>query len=309
MTSGERVCAVIVTHDRAGLLARCLEGLAAQTYWPSQVVVVDNASSDTTAELLASWSALPLCVLRSEVNLGGAGGFRLGVERGMTTSADRLWLMDDDVVPAPSCLEVLVSHPGPALAAVREDRRGALVEKAATHFDLRNPFVPRPKRHSVESTYRRRDAMPEEVRLDNVSFEGFLVRRSVVEDVGLPDGDMFIFYDDVDWALRMRRRGYPVVALRDAVVVRQLDFDQQHDMRSWKGFYMYRNLFLVHFRHGENALVRAKPYLMTVVLLALSPWSGGRAQARNVARALASARRMRRPHRAGAGQGGRTPAR
>ena len=74
-----------------------------------------------------------------------------------------------------------------------------------------------------------------------------------------------------------------------------LDFDQQHALGSWKGFYMYRNLFVVHFRHGENAAVRAKPWLITAGVVALSPLRGGRDEARNVVRALRSARGMRHP--------------
>ena len=71
------------------------------------------------------------------------------------------------------------------------------------------------------------------------------------------------------------------------MLVRQLDFDQQHDLDTWKGFYMYRNLFVVHFRYGENALVRAKPYAITAAVVALSPVRGGRAEAGNVIRAIA----------------------
>ena len=81
--------------------------------------------------------------------------------------------------------------------------------------------------------------------------------------------------------------------MRDAVLVRQLDFNQQHDLSGWKGFYMYRNLFVVHLRHGENALVRFKPWLITLAVVLLSPVRGGRAEARNVIRAMASARGMR----------------
>ena len=90
----------------------------------------------------------------------------------------------------------------------------------------------------------------------------------MVEAIGLPDPDYFIFYDDVDFALRARRAGFQIWAVRDAVLVRQLDFDQQHDLSGWKGYYMYRNLFTVHLRYGENALVRAKPWLITAGVVA-----------------------------------------
>jgi hypothetical protein len=76
-------------------------------------------------------------------------------------------------------------------------------------------------------------------------------------------------------------------------MTRQLAFDQQHDLSSWKGYYMYRNLFAVHFRYGENALVRLKPYVLAAGVIALSPLRGGKAEAANAWRALKDARGMR----------------
>ncbi len=288
---------VVVTHNRAGLLGACLDGLAASRRQPDLVIVVDNASTDGTAALLAERSDLPLRVVRSEQNLGGAGGFALGVRTAFEAGHDRIWLMDDDVVAAPDCLAALVADPGPALMATRQDTTGRLCEKAATRFDLRNPFAVRPKRESVEQRYGSRGAMPVAVPLENVAFEGFMVARDVVASVGLPDSGFFIFYDDVDWALRIRRAGYPVVGLRDAVLVRQLDFDQQHDTRGWKGYYMYRNLFVVHLRYGENVAVRLKPYAIAVTVALLAAVRGRLDETRNVTRAIrdAPALARRRP--------------
>jgi rhamnopyranosyl-N-acetylglucosaminyl-diphospho-decaprenol beta-1,3/1,4-galactofuranosyltransferase len=290
----ETVAVVVVTYNRAELLVGCLDGLAALERRPDAVFVVDNASTDHTRTVLQQRTDLPLTAIHTEQNLGGAGGFHLGVRAAFEAGFDRIWLMDDDVVPAPACLGVLLDHDGPALMAVREDTSGRLCEKAATVFDLANPFVVRPKRETVEERYRTRAAMPAEVALENVAFEGFMVRRDVVAAVGLPDPGFFIFYDDVDFAVRTRRAGFPVVAVRDAVLVRQLDFDQQHDMRSWKGFYMYRNLFVVHMRYGENVLVRLKPYPIALAALALALLRGHRDEAGNVVRAIASARGLAR---------------
>nr|CAA9337220.1 MAG: Rhamnosyl transferase [uncultured Nocardioidaceae bacterium] len=288
------VAVVIVTYNRAALLDGCLDGLAAQTVRPDAVYVVDNASIDATRDLLEARSDLPLRVVRSEENIGGAGGFNLGVRLAYEAGFDRIWLMDDDVVPAPDCLAVLVAHPGPALMPVREDRSGALVEKAAMNFDLESRFIIHPKRLTVEHAFATRADLPREVPLQNVAFEGFMVSREVIDVVGLPDPSFFIFYDDVDFALRARAAGFAIVALRDAVMVRQLDFDKQHALDSWKGYYMYRNLFVVHFRYGANLVVRLKPYLIAAAVVALSPRRGGRGEASNVLKAITDAGRMRR---------------
>ncbi len=292
----ETVAVVVVTYNRAALLTRMLAGLAALDHAPDAVIVVDNASTDHTATVLEGVTDLPLQVIRPEENLGGAGGFHAGVEAAYEQGYERVWLMDDDVVPAPDCLDVLMaveSDKADCLMAVREDTSGRLVEKAAVTFDLRNPLRMKPKTSMVETAYGARDRMPELVALENVAFEGFLVRRRVVEAIGLPDPGFFIFYDDVDYALRARRAGFRIWAVRDAVLVRQLGFDQQHDLAGWKGYYMYRNLFTVHLRYGENAFVRAKPWLIAAGVIVLSPVRGGRAEVRNVRRALKDARRLR----------------
>lgn len=294
MTGPETVAVVVVTYNRADLLDGMLDGLAAQTHAPDAVIVIDNASTDRTRDVLDARTDLPLHVTTSEANLGGAGGFHLGVRAAYDAGYDRVWLMDDDVVPAPDCLAVLMAVDEDCLIAVRQDLAGTLVEKAAIDFDLRNPLAVRPKRAAVDTVYADRASMPELVEVQNVAFEGFMVRRGVIEEIGFPDPAFFIFYDDAEYAVRARRAGRRIWGVRDAVLVRQLDFNQQHDLSGWKGFYMYRNLFVVHLRHGENALVRLKPWLITLVVVLLSPVRGGRAEARNVIRAMASARGMRR---------------
>jgi rhamnopyranosyl-N-acetylglucosaminyl-diphospho-decaprenol beta-1,3/1,4-galactofuranosyltransferase len=294
----ETVAVVVVTYNRADLLLRMLGGLAASDHRPDAVIVVDNASPDHTQTVLAgardAYPELPLQVVTSEENLGGAGGFHLGMEAAYEQGFDRIWLMDDDVVPAPDCLGTLMAVDEDCLMSVREDLSGRLVEKAALTFDLRNPLRLKPKTAMVETTYGERSAMPEKVEIQNVAFEGFMVRRAVVAEVGFPDPEFFIFYDDAEYAVRARLAGRRIWAVRDAVLVRQLDFNQQHDLAGWKGFYMYRNLFVVHLRHGENVLVRLKPWLITLAVVVLSPLRGGRAEARNVTRAIRAARGMRR---------------
>ena len=293
----ETVAVVIVTYNRADLLARMLDGLAAQTRRPDAVYVVDNASDDHTRDVLERHHGgdLSLHVTHSPDNLGGAGGFHEGVRQAYGAGFDRIWLVDDDVVPAPDCLALLMAEDEACVMSVREDTAGRLVEKAATRFDLRNPLAIKPKTGMVETDYGTRAAMPERVEIQNVAFEGFLFRRDVVDAIGLPDPSYFIFYDDVDFALRARRAGFRIWGIRDAVLVRQLEFSQQHDLAGWKGFYMYRNLFVVHFRYGENVLVRLKPWLIAAVVVVLSPVRGGRAEAGNVIRAIRSARGMRTP--------------
>src|SRR5437868_4973779 len=104
----ERVCAVVVTHDRKEMLRGCLSALEHQTRTPDSILVVDNASEDGTGHMLAA--EFPrVAVRRLDTNQGGAGGFHEGIRAAYEREFDWLWLMDDDTVPTPAALERLLA--------------------------------------------------------------------------------------------------------------------------------------------------------------------------------------------------------
>src|SRR3954466_11680448 len=88
------VCAVVVTYNRRNLLARCLDHLERQSHPPDRILVVDNASTDGTAELLAARDGIE--VMRMRENRGGAGGFERGLEHAYAGGYEWIWLLDDD---------------------------------------------------------------------------------------------------------------------------------------------------------------------------------------------------------------------
>lgn len=257
---------VIVTYNRLELLRLCLNKLEEQTYPPDSVIVVNNASTDgVTAQFLDKYNgALPLIVIHHNINTGGAGGFYTGMHFAHQQGYEWVFIMDDDVFPAPSCIEALMSVAHPCMIAVREYKNGKLVERAALEYNLSNPFYLNPKRSAISDKYKTRGDMPAVIAVANVAFEGFMIKREVIDAIGYPEPKYFIFYDDVDYALRAKKVGYSILAVRDAKLVRQLPFDQSGAIDSWKAFYMFRNLFHIHFKFGENYFVKNKPYLLAL---------------------------------------------
>lgn len=290
----ERVAVVIVTYERAELLGKLLHALAAQTRPADAIFVIDNSGDEPTARVLEAHSDLPLVVDHVGENIGGSGGFHRGLKAAYHAGFDRIWLMDDDVRPAPWALRALLADGGKVLACVREDRHGNLVEKAAIRFDLTNPLKLLPKTAMVEDVFPDRESMPARVRIENAAFEGFMVHRDVVSEIGYPDPSYFIFYDDCDYVIRAQRAGHDAYAVRDALMRRHFDFVQSNDLASWKGYFMYRNLFVVHLRYGTNLLVKLKPLVLTAGIVALSPLRGGLHEAKNALNGLKDCFGMRK---------------
>jgi glycosyltransferase involved in cell wall biosynthesis len=258
--TGDRVCAVVVTHDRKALLERCLQALLEQTRPPDAIVVVDNASADGTAELLAR--RFPRVIAhRLPRNEGGAGGFADGIAWALARPFDWIWLLDDDVTADGDCLDELLRVSAIARRSVVVPRRlrldgsdcgsEAVLVEAAQRFDV------------IRADPERERYRP----IDLFTFEGPLIHRQVAERVGVPNRRLFICGDDMLYAIRINRAMGPLApALATRAVVRkQLGapagvagtsrvkgwltgnpaYDLLPDEQHWKAAYEHRNRHLI----------------------------------------------------------------
>lgn len=204
------IAAVVVTRDRPELLRDVLHALHRQQRPLERIIVIDNASAAPTVALLALLRASGACgaldVLRTEHNLGGAGGFALGLQAACEGGADWVWLLDDDAVPhadALGALEAVAAGAGPGCGAVC----GAVREfgRLARAHRRRYGQLTGLERALPESAY---GGAP--VAIDTGSFVGFMVAATAVAQVGLPEPAFFLSYDDTDYSLRLRRAGFTV---------------------------------------------------------------------------------------------------
>jgi rhamnopyranosyl-N-acetylglucosaminyl-diphospho-decaprenol beta-1,3/1,4-galactofuranosyltransferase len=199
----ERVCAVIVTHRRPDSLARSLEVIAAQTRRLDHLVVVDNDDDEAVRDLIAR-QPMPTTYLGSRRNLGGAGGFALGMLQALALGADWVWLADDDGRPADaSVLEVLLT------CAKRHDLAEVspmvcdLAEPDRLAFPLRRGLVWRRRVDELRTEGAGQDLLPGIASL----FNGALFRAETLVAVGVPDLRLFVRGDEVEVHRRLVRSG------------------------------------------------------------------------------------------------------
>lgn len=244
-----KITAVVVTHNRPQLLAEALRALGAQTHALHTIVVVDNASDDETARVLGDFDHVD--VLRLEQNVGGAGGFAVGVEWAIEHGADWILLLDDDAIAAPDLLQHMVE----VLPDLRARRVGAICSSviefdqlAVTHRRL---FDPKTLREPVvgRAEYR----LPY-VKVDTASFVGFLVCADAVREIGLPNASFFLAYDDTEYSLRLANKGWTIWLAPRATVnhLRNAKGRLRDGPYGAKHYYNLRNQLAV-FRHYGSA--------------------------------------------------------
>jgi rhamnopyranosyl-N-acetylglucosaminyl-diphospho-decaprenol beta-1,3/1,4-galactofuranosyltransferase len=197
----ERVVVVIVTRHRQELLGQSLAAIAGQTRPVDHVVVVDNGP-DQSAEPVVRASGLPVTYLPSRRNLGGAGGFALGMLQALALGADWVWCADDDGRPAD----------GTVLATLLDAaRRHGLAEVSPMVTDQADPdLLAFPLRRGLRWRRRRSDFAGIEVLPRYASlFNGALFRAEALDVVGVPDYRLFFRGDETEVHRRLLRAGLP----------------------------------------------------------------------------------------------------
>jgi glycosyltransferase involved in cell wall biosynthesis len=220
----ENLYAVVVTYNRADFLQNLLDSFARLSTPPARIIVVDNASSDHTAEVVSrarSAGGPPMEYERLPENVGGAGGFSRGVELALEAGAGWLWLMDDDVEVLPGAVEALEKFTPEysCLIGRRYDANGKPFFWQHHFVEALGVFLPVSRdvfKHS-------------EVFRTNVgNFEGMLIKASVARTIGLPDPRFFITWDDLVYGW-LAAQQTPVVYV-NAFVIKKVRAQRQVDL-------------------------------------------------------------------------------
>jgi rhamnopyranosyl-N-acetylglucosaminyl-diphospho-decaprenol beta-1,3/1,4-galactofuranosyltransferase len=247
----DSVHAVVVTHRRPDELAKSLNALSTQTRAPDHLVVVDNDFPNDPAERvrnLVAGQPIPTTYLGSRRNLGGAGGFALGMLHALAQGADWVWLADDDGRPQdPGVLATLLACADKHSLAEVSPMVCDMGDPERLAFPLRRGLVWR--RHVSElRTDASQDLLPGIASL----FNGALLRASTLEAIGVPDLRLFVRGDETELHRRLVRSGLPFGTCLNAVYLHPQGRDEfkpilggrmhtQYPDDAAKRFFTYRN--------------------------------------------------------------------
>jgi hypothetical protein len=219
------------------------------------VICVDNGSTDGSDNAVAA--LFPgVEVLRTGANLGFAGGNNVGLARALERGADWVLLLNNDAVAEPGLAPALeraaAARPDAGLLACKIlSADGSEVQYAGASFDARRGYSGR-----VQTTGR--DVLRDVDRADGAALA---VSRAALERAGALDDSLFMYVEDVEWSLRIRRAGFGVVFVPDARVRHEGSAASGGSASTTNLYYDTRNTIVVSERHaplprGARALRR-----------------------------------------------------
>ena len=255
---------VAVTFNRSSLLARLLTSIGEMDPKPGHVVVIDNASSDNTTEVVESFReriGTELVYRRLETNTGGSGGVSAGMQTAYELRAEWIWLMDDDVEVISDGLAKMGrwTERFRSIQGRRYDFDGSEFYwqyRIADRMGIPIPFAPA---GFDDSGFKE---------MNSGCFEGMFIHRDVVRRIGLPDPRFFIYWDDQVYGWLASRVTTSVIVnefvLRRTREIRQWDMGIRHMNASSDAYryYIMRNRALIKQYYRAHDFYRPIPFAL-----------------------------------------------
>jgi rhamnopyranosyl-N-acetylglucosaminyl-diphospho-decaprenol beta-1,3/1,4-galactofuranosyltransferase len=280
------IAAVIVSRDRYDELEKTVIAVLTQTGAADVLVFIIDSSKDDRAIRERFSSQKNIILVRSSVNLGGAGGFAYGIMNALASGAEWVWLMDDDGRP---CQDDTLER---LLFAAKTNGLNAVAPIVLDPNDLSKFSFP----YRTGSRYAfRRYEVPVDALMNSTAhlFNGLLIQASALFKVGLPDIRLFIRGDEVDFLYRMRSAKLRFATTASAKFTHPSGEGELHPIFGgllhaiypqpmWKRRIQYRNRGYYLTRH-RNVLILAVdliryPYFFLVTrrfdLTGLRDWIG-----------------------------------
>jgi GT2 family glycosyltransferase len=273
------VTTVILNTNRRDDTLECLASLHRGSYARHSIIVLDNASTDGSKAAIST-AFSDVRVIELSENRGYAGNNNVGISAAMAQGADWVFILNEDTTLAPDCVARLV-------AAGERDPRVGVVGPLVLHHD--EPGV-------IQSAGGRIDrfwnawhtgqnelataAAPSPHQVDWISGCAILVRRAVIEQVGMLDERFFYYWEETEWCLRARRAGWTILNVSEARLWHK-GVQRDYQPKPAVSYYNTRNQLLMMHKHRaplEAWLVAGSQKLRTIVSYSLRPrWRSRRA--------------------------------
>jgi len=252
------VSAVLVTYNRLELLSKSIQKVLSQDVDRlKHLIIIDGASTDGTREYLDNLSDSRLIIVHLSENIGGAGGFNLGIRTFFEqTNDDFVWLMDDDSMPTANALTNLLDM------FDNNKLAGWGASKVVwTDGNWAKMNIP-----GLLNGNKRRIYQGDEkwLPIKHATFVSTIFKRDLIKKIGLPQKEYFIWGDDIEYTERAARAmsGYLV---HQSIVIHASQFNSEPGdivgevdaSRLPRYLFEYRNRLLTsRRRHSHLKLIK-----------------------------------------------------
>lgn len=251
---------ITLNWKRASDTIACIESIKLQTSTDVKYIVVDNGSGDEEVELLKR--ALPYAkLLPLEENLGFAAGFNVGIQRALSLGCDLILILNNDTIACPNMLSALleeIQSPGIGVVApvIYYHSNPTVIWSAGGNL-LRS--VP-----TTLMAHSRSGNLKEPIRRTFLSGCCLLIRREVLSSIGGFDERFFMYYEDLDFFVRLLETRWIAKVIPDAKLLHKVSLSSGGEISEKERYLMAYSSVVYYRKHiNQRNLILVIPYRVT----------------------------------------------
>lgn len=239
-----KIDVVIVTYNRMEKLKQAIKAFEEQTYLPYRLIIVNNNSDDGTSEFLEEWKTangeFEKVVINTGDNIGGAGGFAVGMDYALSNNSEWLWVSDDDAYPEKNALKnaniFLEKNKNSNISAIC----GTVVDRDGKIDLCHRRYVKEGLLKLKEINTSEEDYKKEYFNIDLFTYVASIINVEKMKYTGISNKDFFIYYDDSDHSARLRQVG-KIICVPSIIAIHDVQKTENFSEYSWKTYYLFRN--------------------------------------------------------------------
>ncbi len=219
--------------------------LQKQTYTDFKTIVIDNNSTDRSIEKLKPYTESSILLIQNKKNLGYAGGNNIGIDIAINEQADYVWILNPDIRPEPETLSILIESIDRSSSFAAIGPRICYRDKPDTIYSDGALIIPERGFLVIHKNNNQKIKPVSDNKIKQVDYvngSAILMRVKTLREIGKFREDFFLYYDETEWCLRAKRRGWQIANNSKATV---------YHKSSPKGF-------LYHYFMARNRILLAK---------------------------------------------------
>lgn len=229
----------------------CLKSIHCLSYQNYNIVVVDNGSEDDSVSKIKNIFN-NIIIIENRKNIGYAGGNNVGIKYALDNNADYIWILNNDTTVDKHALTAMVdlANEDPTIGMVGSKilnyNKKGIIEFVGGRLSLCDG-------KTLHIGYNEKDTgqYDELTCTDYITGASLLVSASVIKDVGLMAEDYFLYYEETDWCVRARNRGYKLTISPKSIVYHKVSMSTSRT-NNLLLYYMTRNRLFFLERNGRN---------------------------------------------------------
>lgn len=245
-----KYASVIVTFNRKLKLEKAIQSILIQSNPVSRIIIIDNASTDGTQEMMRKYNDNSLIDYRRlDSNMGGAMGFFEGIRAALKMNVDWISLSDDDAIYKSDFFEN-IARASEADVNIKCFTGTVMSKDGSIQLSHRRLMKHRASLQEIEAPV---SMYSDDFYVDGFTFVGVVLKKTLISKIGLPEKDFFIWRDDDEYSLRVRKYT-KIKNISNAQIVHLNNSNKGKFSPDWKEYYGIRNRLIIERKYSKHSV-------------------------------------------------------